>query len=167
MPPTPAGLWAGTKDRGGRGPAGPQGRGGHPGWRQPLPRGLPDIKDPDLGPVESKCASVGHQDTLSCRPTPSLPVWHHLLPCSPPFGSTMGSQPLILQMCCAQLFARRLSFLPLLLTGPPHPAPALYDTLCQNADSRGPRSVCPHKALAHVHSGQLQGLLSLSQATCP
>lgn len=46
-------------------------------------------------------------------------------PCSPPVRlpvtSSIGSQPLVLQMCCAQLFVRRLSFLPLLLTGPPHP----------------------------------------------
>lgn len=180
--PTPAGLWkglevthgAGTGGRRRRGPVGPQGKGGHPERRWPPPqKGGPATEHPAI----ACCPGLGCPWTAGTLPseasrapastTSPSAVSSPTSPAHRPFSSAVGSQTLLPQMCCTQLFARRLRSVLFFASNwatPPHPTPAASRTpLSQNpgsqrgVPSRGPRSVCPHKAPAHARGGQVPG----------
>lgn len=117
-----------------------------PRWRWPL----------DIGTQSLPATRPGRQGTLPLAaapsPRPAVPLlwWHQPLPLLN--ARSCRSQTLGLQMCCAQLSARRLRFLPCLLSGlppPTSPLPPLGHHVLEprspagGSRSRGPRSASP------------------------
>lgn len=125
--PHPSGLWATAGGRTGRGSPVPQGRVG-----VAPPRRL--MEDRDLGHLRK---------AASCCCTPQGAPGQSHPPCfvrSPP---VRGSRPLLLQRCCAQLFGRRLGFLPVASNGaiPPHPRPSRTPVPEPRVQRGGPSTV--------------------------